>query len=71
MFCPGRRVSRLTAIRGKSSRRSRSRCYPRETENGRVVTATKKNRGNEREGKRIKRDGGQDDETEETSRDAE
>lgn len=25
MFCPGRRVSRLTAIRGKSPRRSRSR----------------------------------------------
>lgn len=29
MFCPGRRVSRLTAIRGKSPRRSRSRRYPR------------------------------------------
>lgn len=29
MFCPGRRVSRLTAIRGKSPRRSRSRRYSR------------------------------------------
>lgn len=42
MFCPGRRVSRLTAIRGKSLRRSRSRRCSRDVENGRTAMRREK-----------------------------